>query len=223
MFMSELTVALELPLPLNKCLTSSSRAAINNLLSIQLIKFAHVLHYSMYIFSFFSTLLASPEHDTCGLPSFSLSLVLLDTFTTYLMDVYQNMKLQQSFRMCPNSNDEQPFNLHVCLGHKKASPHDISDRANWHSFLCRNCNEEQLINLHVLLGHKITRGSNRTKESLNITDIGKCSKSPTELAKNILVEGCAGVGKTTLACRLCHEWAKGELLQQWSIVIHVDL
>ena len=92
--------------------------------------------------------------------------------------------------MCPNSIDEQPFNLHVCLGHKKTTPLD---------------------------------SSNRTKQSLSITDIGKCSKSPTEPAKNILVEGCAGVGKTTLACRLCHEWAKGELLQPWSIVIHVDL
>ena len=146
-------------------------------------------------------------------------------FTAHLKDVYQNTKLQQSFRMCPNSYDEQPFNMHVCLGHKKASPHHGSD---WHSFLCRNCNVEQLINLNVMfLGCEIKTvpydSSDWTKESLSITDIGKCSKSPTELAKNILVEGCAGVGKTTLACRLCHEWAKGGLLQQWSIVIHVDL
>ena len=35
----------------------------------------------------------------------------------------------------------------------------------------------------------------------------------------VLVEGAPGVGKTTFACELCRRWARGELLQHYSLVV----
>ena len=53
-----------------------------------------------------------------------------------------------------------------------------------------------------------------------MADVGKCIGSSTgQLAKSILVEGFQGVGKSVLAWKLCKQWAEGELLQEWPIVI----
>ena len=45
----------------------------------------------------------------------------------------------------------------------------------------------------------------------------------TKPAKGMLVEGASGVGKSTFAWKCCQKWANGELLQDWSIVIFVQL
>ena len=42
-------------------------------------------------------------------------------------------------------------------------------------------------------------------------------------ARTVLIEGAPGIGKTTLLWQLCHQWADGELLQQWELVILVQL
>ena len=39
----------------------------------------------------------------------------------------------------------------------------------------------------------------------------------------ILVEGVPGVGKTTLAWELCRQWREGNLLQQWELVVFIQL
>ena len=44
-------------------------------------------------------------------------------------------------------------------------------------------------------------------------------KMVRRLSQEILIEGAPGVGKTTLAWHLCREWEKGELFQQWSVVV----
>ena len=41
-------------------------------------------------------------------------------------------------------------------------------------------------------------------------------------ARRVLIEGAPGIGKTTLLWQLCHQWADGELLQQWELVILVQ-
>ena len=58
-----------------------------------------------------------------------------------------------------------------------------------------------------------------------MSDLGKIStcRDRTKPAKGILVEGAAGVGKTTFAWKCCQKWANGELLQDWSVVIFVQL
>lgn len=39
----------------------------------------------------------------------------------------------------------------------------------------------------------------------------------------VLFEGVAGSGKTTLSLHICREWAEGRLLQQFQLLIHVQL
>ena len=67
----------------------------------------------------------------------------------------------------------------------------------------------------------------------NIDDIKK-SKRATEIdqiaqlsdgsqPKCILVEGAPGVGKSTFAWKLCRKWGKGELLQQYQLVVLLRL
>ena len=42
-------------------------------------------------------------------------------------------------------------------------------------------------------------------------------------ARRILIEGAPGIGKTTFLGQVCHQWAVGTLLQQWELVILVQL
>ena len=65
----------------------------------------------------------------------------------------------------------------------------------------------------------------RNKTELKIFDVGKYESSNkiTKLADNILVEGAPGVGKTTFAWKMSQEWANGKFIQEWSIVLLVQL
>ena len=42
-------------------------------------------------------------------------------------------------------------------------------------------------------------------------------------ARRVLIEGAPGIGKTTFLWQVCHQWADGKLLQQWELVILVQL
>ena len=44
-----------------------------------------------------------------------------------------------------------------------------------------------------------------------------------DTARTVLIEGAPGIGKTTLLWQLCHQWADGELLKKWDLVILVQL
>ena len=46
-----------------------------------------------------------------------------------------------------------------------------------------------------------------------------CSDAKTSYPKIVLVRGAPGVGKTTFSWELCHQWAKGKLLQEYSLVV----
>ena len=59
-----------------------------------------------------------------------------------------------------------------------------------------------------------------------MSDLGKCTDdkhSSTEPAKGILVVGDPGIGKSTFAWKCCQKWANEEILQDWSIVIFIQL
>ena len=57
-----------------------------------------------------------------------------------------------------------------------------------------------------------------SKRSINIDQIAHGSQQ-----KCILVEGAPGVGKSTLAWKLCRKWGKGKLLQQYKLVVLLKL
>ena len=58
------------------------------------------------------------------------------------------------------------------------------------------------------------------KRSKRATDISQVAQLPDgSRPKCILVEGAPGVGKSTLAWELCCKWGKGELLQQYQLVV----
>lgn len=60
-------------------------------------------------------------------------------------------------------------------------------------------------------------GSSNVKV-LQVTDVFK--QSPDRMV--ILIEGVAGSGKTTFSWYACREWAQGRLLQQFTLLIHVE-
>ena len=84
--------------------------------------------------------------------------------------------------------------------------------------------EENLISAPIdRLFSKSFHGNNRTKgegECLTLADVldvrGKNNKV-------ILIEGGPGMGKSTLAIKLCKSWADGELLQEYDVVILLPL
>ena len=58
------------------------------------------------------------------------------------------------------------------------------------------------------------------KQSIEIGNLFSTKKGQTE---KLLVDGAPGIGKTQLACYLCTMWAKGELLNQYELVIFIQL
>ena len=56
---------------------------------------------------------------------------------------------------------------------------------------------------------------------LIFSNVCKCDDS--SLARCVLVEGAPGVGKTTFASELCKQWARGEILQEWGVVVIIKL
>ena len=70
----------------------------------------------------------------------------------------------------------------------------------------------------------------RRKTPLKMSDIGWITvydseekKEARRPSREILIEGAPGVGKTTLAWHLCQKLEKGELLEQWSVVVMLQL
>ena len=73
-----------------------------------------------------------------------------------------------------------------------------------------------------VMKYKIHGNTNKIKgkrEPISMIEIGKSDCLPCF----VLIEGDPGVGKTTLVWELCKSWAKGELLQEWDIVLLVQL
>ena len=105
----------------------------------------------------------------------------------------------------------QPFNLFVYF---------VLDSAEIRHFGCNKRNEreeEESISLR-LHNYKPAK-----KSKLKISEIGKCVKAISFSNNTVLIEGAPGVGKSAFAWEICRKWASGELLQDWSIVILINL
>ena len=62
--------------------------------------------------------------------------------------------------------------------------------------------------------HGLVDDIERKKERIHVHDIFNYGRR----VKRVLVEGAPGIGKTMLACYLCSEWAKGEILKEYDCV-----
>ena len=69
--------------------------------------------------------------------------------------------------------------------------------------------------------HGDVDGILKVKEPVKIEHI--LDHKPGEVLQCVLAEGAPGVGKTTLAWQVCHRWGKGELFQQYTLVVLVKL
>ena len=71
------------------------------------------------------------------------------------------------------------------------------------------------------------RASQNPDQLLNtkvpITDVLKLKCRHGEKQRFVLIEGTAGVGKSTFACELCRRWDSIEVLKQYSLVVLVQL
>jgi len=68
--------------------------------------------------------------------------------------------------------------------------------------------------------HGLVDDIEKKKESIDLHEIFQYGRVPRKL---VLVEGTPGVGKTMLAMKLCEDWASGEALKEFDLVILVPL
>ena len=99
--------------------------------------------------------------------------------------------------------------------------------------------EKELIDMAALMREGLTRGTHRTSNSdkkkheidslvktHNISDIFKPLQKPdgtTVIPEVMVIDGAPGMGKTTLSKEIAYQWAKGQLLNDKSIIFFIYL
>ena len=124
----------------------------------------------------------------------------VDTYASYLKSVYTREKLPV-YDKWPKTKSKKYINLALIekedITRKEA---DVFTRATIHGNI------------------------DDIKQSKRAMDIGQIAQLPDgSHPKCILVEGAPGVGKSTLAWKLCHKWGKAKLLQQYKLVVLLRL
>ena len=89
-------------------------------------------------------------------------------------------------------------------------------------FIVHKKKKENNTEKQAVMKYKIHGNTGKIKgkrDPITMKEIGKSDCLPCF----VLIEGDPGVGKTTLVWELCKSWAKGEILQEWDIVLLVQL
>ena len=129
----------------------------------------------------------------------------IDTYQRYLKDLYSTEYPDYSKpQFTHHHRPKQIVNL-VLVDMKKDNEVDE---------LQRECLLNQLHGDIDLIKQK--------KTPLTIDQIGVLADGGGT-AHRILIEGAPGIGKTTFLWHVCHQWAVGKLLQQWELVVLVQL
>ena len=120
---------------------------------------------------------------------------------SYLKDRYRNDQLPR-YNKWPHVRGKKFINL--CL----LSKYEVTPRQ-----------AHQYTNA-MFYGKISSISQNMTMEDIAKTHDGSILKGRRRC---ILIEGAPGVGKSTLAWKLCHKWGKGKILQQYRVVLLLRL
>jgi ATP-dependent RNA helicase DHX33 len=81
--------------------------------------------------------------------------------------------------------------------------------------------QEEFLRQKTIAG-KVDNVLEEAVENIELKDILQDKKSDGK-PKKVLLEGAPGCGKSTLSLQICHLWSKGELFQEYKLVILVRL
>ena len=124
----------------------------------------------------------------------------LQSYTNHLKSLYQAHRPAAIVQALPPPTDEY-FNLALITKQRAEPPPDDE--------VVRSVVQEGNVD-HVL----------KTKVGIKLGDIFKADEAARKV---ILIEGAPGSGKTTLSWHICQKWASGELFQQFSLAVLVQL
>ena len=128
------------------------------------------------------------------------SITTLQSYTNHLKSLYQAHRPAAIVQALPPPTDKY-FNLALIKKQRAEPPPDDE--------VVRSIVREGNVD-HVL----------KRKVEIKLGDIFKADEAARKV---ILIEGAPGSGKTTLSWYICQKWASGELFQQFSLAVLVQL
>ena len=128
------------------------------------------------------------------------SITTLQSYTNHLKSLYQAHRPAAIVQALPPPTDKY-FNLALIRKQRAEPPPDDE--------VVRSIVREGNVD-HVL----------KRKVGIKLGDIFKADEAARKV---ILIEGAPGSGKTTLSWHICQKWASGELFQQFSLAVLVQL